>query len=50
MRQKTYKQKLDVVEELVKRMMLDKLTTEEEFARIILSVLGIDENKVSDIK
>lgn len=50
MRQKTYKQKLDAVEELVKRMMSDKLTTEEEFARIILSVLGIDEKKVSDIK
>ena len=50
MKQKTYKQKLDLVTELVKRMMSDKLTTEEEFARIILSILEIDEKKISDIK
>ena len=50
MRSKTYKQKLELVTDLVKKMMSDKLTTEEEFARIILSLLEIDEKKVSDIK
>lgn len=50
MKSKTYKQKLDLVTELVKKMMSDKLTTEEEFARIILSIIDIDDKKISDIK
>lgn len=49
MKSKTYNQKLNLVTELVKKMMSDKLTTEEEFARIILAILDIDEKKISDI-
>lgn len=46
MKQKTYQQKLDSIVELIDMIRSDKLTTKEDMARIILSILGISEKDI----